>query len=220
MSSSSVIFSGTLDDYGYTLFDTTKRHAFIKKVYTILFFQLALTALISCIFIFNEQARNFAQNNVGAFISAVVLSFVFLIVIMCCGNIAKQTPYNYILLFGFTLCEGYLVGIVTTYYQATSVVMAVVITGGITVSLTVFAFQTKYDFTGLGPYLLCALFGLIMFGFLSAIFCSGGNSCQTLNLVYAWIGAVYKFVSICIKLFLNTFVCFSLILLFFRLFLF
>jgi protein lifeguard len=38
-------------------------------------------------------------------------------------------------------------------------------------------------------YLLCALVALIMFGLLSVIFCSG-QTCQTLNLVYACAGAL------------------------------
>jgi protein lifeguard len=184
------ILTGSLSDYSdNSELSKGGRHSFIRKVYTIIFFQLALTALFSSIFILNDNAKNFAQNNVATTITAFIFAIVFLLVIFCCGDVAKQVPINYFLLFCFTLCEGYLVGVVTSYYQAPSVVLAVIVTGVITLSLTLFAFQTKYDFTGFGPYLLCAFVGIVMFGFLSAIFCSG-HTCQILNTVYACIGAV------------------------------
>jgi FtsH-binding integral membrane protein len=189
MSSEPILFTGSLNDYSDNDFGRKRRHIFIRKVYMIVFLQLALTALISSIFILNESVKTFVQNSSAALISAFILAIVFLLVIFCCGDIAKQVPANYVILFCFTLCEGYLVGAVTTYYQATSVVLACIITCGITLALTIFAFQTKYDFTGLGPYLLCVFFAVLMFGFLSAIFCSG-SSCQTLNLVYALAGAL------------------------------
>ena len=34
----------------------------------------------------------------------------------------------------------------------------------------VFAFQTKYDFTGIGPYLMVALLCLVLFAFVMIIF--------------------------------------------------
>merc|ERR1711879_1103277 len=47
------------------------------------------------------------------------------------------------------------------------------------------------DFTGMGPYLAAALFGLLMFGFtifIVTIFFPGAYS--TLNMIYAGIGAI------------------------------
>ena len=38
---------------------------------------------------------------------------------------------------------------------------------GITTILTLFACQTRYDFTGLGPYLICFLFGLLIIGLIN-----------------------------------------------------
>ena len=40
----------------------------------------------------------------------------------------------------------------------------------IAVFLIVFAFQTKYDFTGIGPYLMVALLCLVLFAFVMIIF--------------------------------------------------
>ncbi len=55
-----------------------------------------------------------------------------------------QTPVNYALLLLFTLCEGYLVGTVASYYEVKSVVLAVAMTAAITLGLTIFAFQVLH----------------------------------------------------------------------------
>ena len=50
------------------------------------------------------------------------------------------------------------------------VLMAVGITAACTVALTIFAFQTKIDFTMSGGILMCALMCLMMFGLLTMFF--------------------------------------------------
>ena len=43
-----------------------------------------------------------------------------------------------------------MLGTIATYYDADAVIMAVGITAGVTFGLTIFAFQTKIDFTVCG----------------------------------------------------------------------
>jgi FtsH-binding integral membrane protein len=165
------------------------RRRFILKVYTILFFQLLLTFGMALLFVLNDTIKSFVQRSSTMLITAIVLSFVFLIILACCGDIARSFPINYIVLTAFTLVEGYMVGVVSSFYETTSVMLAIIITMAVVFALTLFACQTKYDFTGMGPYLLGVLLIFITFGFLSLIFCVSG-SCQTLNLAYACIGAL------------------------------
>ena len=70
-----------------------------------------------------------------------VLSFALVIPLICCNGVARRVPINYILLFAFTIVEGFLVATSASYYNAESVALAVGMTAVITVSLTVFAFQ-------------------------------------------------------------------------------
>jgi FtsH-binding integral membrane protein len=70
-----------------------------------------------------------------------VLSIVCIVSLTCCGNLARQVPTNYLLLFLFTLSEGYLIGTVASYYSVKAVVLAVGMTAFITLGLTLFAFQ-------------------------------------------------------------------------------
>lgn len=82
----------------------------------------------------------------------------------------KSYPTNLLFLSGFTALEAYSISVVTSFYDARIVVQALVITLGIFVFLTVFACQTKYDFTHWMPYLFGGLWLLIIFGFMAAFF--------------------------------------------------
>lgn len=79
-------------------------------------------------------------------------------------------PTNLLFLSGFTLLEAYAISVVVSVYDTSIVLNAVLLTGGIFVFLTAFACQTKYDFTSWMPYLFGALWGLILFGFMSMFF--------------------------------------------------
>ena len=62
-----------------------------------------------------------------------------------------------------------MMGVLTSFYDTNVVIMAEVITLSITVALTIYALQTKYDFTDKGGYLLAALIGLLVFGILNIL---------------------------------------------------
>lgn len=57
---------------------------------------------------------------------------------------------NYILLAIFTICESYLVAFICSLYTAVSVIIAAVLTAGMTITLTLYALFTKRDFTMYG----------------------------------------------------------------------
>lgn len=80
----------------------------------------------------------------------------------------KSYPTNLLFLTGFTLLEAYSVSVIVSFYKSSIVLNAVFLTGGIFIFLTLFACQTKYDFTSWMPYLFGGLWGLILFGFMAA----------------------------------------------------
>lgn len=63
--------------------------------------------------------------------------------------------------------------------------MAVGITAVICLALTIFAFQTKFDFTGLSSYLFVALIVLVLFGIIAVIWKG-----KIITVVYAALGAL------------------------------
>jgi len=160
------------------------RKGFIKKVYSILTFQLALTMGVMGIF-FIESVKTYTINNIWIFWVAFFLSIGFLIALTCCGDLRRKTPHNMILLVGFTLAEGLMLGVASSTYSADAVLMAVGITALVVLGLTIFAFQTKIDFTMCNGILFALLLCLMIFGIFCGIFRS-----DIMNVVYASLGAV------------------------------
>merc|ERR1712117_339977 len=63
-----------------------------------------------------------------------------------------------------------MLGIVASTYEVEAVLMAVGTTAAVTLALTIFAFQTKIDFTGCGGALLCVLVIFCITGIFFAVF--------------------------------------------------
>lgn len=88
------------------------------------------------------------------------------------------------LLLSFFFSAAYLIGVVSSFYNTNAVLIAFGICMGVTIGLTIFACQTKIDFTVCAGVLVSLLWSLIIFGFLMIWFRS-----QALMTFYAWIGA-------------------------------
>lgn len=97
----------------------------------------------------------------------------------------KSYPTNIIFLTGFTALEAYSISVIVSFYQSKIVLQSVLLTAGLFVGLTLFACQTKYDFTSWMPYLFGGLWALIIFGFMASFFRSSG-----LELAYSGIAAL------------------------------
>jgi protein lifeguard len=159
------------------------RHGFIKKVYGILMIQLLVTFGIVAIFVFVNVVKNFVQQNAFMVYIAIAVLFATMIALVCFPKVARTSPGNYIALSIFTLAEAYFIGTFASYFNATVVLLAV---GGVivlTLGLTLFACQTRWDFTYLSGGLLGFIIILIIFGIFAGIFQN-----QILSIVYASIG--------------------------------
>merc|ERR1712107_934309 len=91
------------------------------------------------------------------------------------------------------IAESVMVGFICIQYTQRSVLIALAITAIVVLSLTLFACQTSYDFTGMGPYLFCACMVMIAFGFVMMIASLAGvsdSSMHGIRLVYAACGAL------------------------------
>merc|ERR1719187_2737263 len=161
------------------------RLGFIRKVYSILCMQLVVTMGIIGIFTL-ESVKRYSNDHPEMWIIAMVLMFVSLITLACCEGVRRKTPHNFIFLGLFTCAEGFMLGTVTSTYDANEVLMAVGVCAAIILALTIFAFQTKVDFTAMGGVLIAVLMVFFLFG-LIALFLPQS---RTLKLVYASIGAI------------------------------
>lgn len=111
--------------------------------------------------------------------------FVTLIMLSCCENIRRTTPHNYVALMVFTFAESFLVGIISSMYKGNVVLMAVLITAVICFALTLFAFQTKIDFTMYNGLLFVLVIVLMLFGFVAMFW-----RAPLVQLIYASLGAL------------------------------
>lgn len=98
----------------------------------------------------------------------------------------KSYPTNLLFLAGFTGLEAYAISVVTSFYSSRIVLQAVLLTAGIFIGLTLFACQTKYDFTSWMPYLFGGVWALILFGFMASFFTYN----STVELAYSGLAAL------------------------------
>nr|XP_025859506.1 protein lifeguard 1-like [Vulpes vulpes] len=117
--------------------------AFIIKVFLILSAQLMVTGAIVSVFLFWKGLKAWVLVNAWFTYAILPAFFVILIVLACCGKLRRQVPANYILLGLFTVLQGLLLGAVSVFYNAEEVLWATAATALVTLSLTLFALQTK-----------------------------------------------------------------------------
>ncbi|KAJ9295045.1 hypothetical protein DTO271G3_6215 [Paecilomyces variotii] len=155
--------------FGGTVAEATLpiRMQFVRKVYSILTVQILLTTILSSVSFFSDRYRNWIQTNSWLMFVSLFGAIGFMLLTYWKR---KSYPTNLLFLSVFTGLEAYAISVVTSFYNARVVVEALLITLGIFVALTVFACQTKYDFTSWIPYLFGALWILIIFGFMAAFF--------------------------------------------------
>ena len=167
------------------------RLGFIRKVYGILCVQLLLTTVMCMISMTIPAVSHFQKANSPVLWGALILSIIVLLAICCVPGVSRQVPLNYILLFTFTFCEGYIISAVCATTSPKIVLMAAAMTTTMTLLLTVYACTTKTDFTLCGSMLFivsCCLLILsifaIFFKFLAVFVATIGIFLYAVYLVY------------------------------------
>lgn len=119
--------------------DLVIRMGFIRKVYSILFAQIVATTIVAAV-MRHPAISAWTREN-----SWVMYIPMFATFITLAGLFFKrhEHPANMILLGFFTLCESLLIGTITSYYQSTVVLQALLITIGVFLGLTLFTMQSK-----------------------------------------------------------------------------
>ncbi|KAI9319854.1 inhibitor of apoptosis-promoting Bax1-domain-containing protein [Dichotomocladium elegans] len=130
------------------------RLQFVRKVYSILSAQILSTIALSAVYMYNLNIRQWIQSHQWLIFLSIFGTLGIMLALMWK---ARSTPLNYILLGLFTLLEGHLVGFIVTYYDQTIVLQALIITFGVFVGLTLFTLQSKWDFSGMGPFLFAGV---------------------------------------------------------------
>jgi hypothetical protein len=165
--------------YGVTVSESAPeiQQAFVRKVYSILFAQLLGTCIVGWL-ASSERSVAWVQTHQWAIFIPLFGSLINLGLLYWKRH---SHPTNYLLLASFTLLESWSLGLIVSYYDNVIVLQALLITVGVFLGLTLFTLQSKYDFSGMGPFLFGGLLVLMMTGIVG-IFIPFG---QTMDLIYA-----------------------------------
>ncbi|KAG1443097.1 hypothetical protein G6F46_012870 [Rhizopus delemar] len=143
------------------------RLQFVRKVYSILATQLFATSALSAVYMFNDPVKHWVQSSQWL---VLVSSLGAIGVLFALLWKSRSYPLNYGLLALFTLLEAHAVGTIVTFYSQTLVLEALVITLGVFIGLTLFTLQSKWDFSGLGPFLYAGIWILLIVGIVQMFF--------------------------------------------------
>uniref|UniRef100_A0A1B6MLG8 Uncharacterized protein n=1 Tax=Graphocephala atropunctata TaxID=36148 RepID=A0A1B6MLG8_9HEMI len=150
--------------------EKTIRLGFIRKVYGILMAQLAITVGIVSVFMYVKPVKRFVDEQGFIFsLASMVVALITVIVMFCSTNARRRTPGNFIFLGIFTVALSFMLGVVSAISDKKEVFMALGICTVVTFGLTVFACQTKIDFTMCHTALFTLLIILLVAG-VSALF--------------------------------------------------
>lgn len=90
------------------------------------------------------------------FIVSMIVEFLTFMTLGCCHYARRLFPLNFILLFLFTIAISFSIALFSTGFYPLHILYALGLTALITFSLTIFALQTKIDFTVIGGVLFIA----------------------------------------------------------------
>ncbi|GAA6227110.1 protein lifeguard 1-like [Lates japonicus] len=172
-------------DFDFGLDNKSIRRAFIRKVFLVLTAQLMVTFSFVAVFTFVSEVKRFVAVNAWTYLVSYVVFLVSVCVISCCGNVRRRHPWNLVALSILTLSMSYMVGMIASFHETESVIMAVGITAVVCFTVVIFSLQTKYDFTSCHGVLFVCLIVLILFGLLCIIIRD-----RILHIVYAGLGAL------------------------------
>lgn len=132
--------------------------------------QLFVTIIIVSVIVSSFDASLWLRENIWVVILCMFLSLTLMIAIACCPSLGRRFPCNFILLGVITLCQSILLTVICWFYRTEDILIAMGITLGIFVVLTIFAIQTKIDFTVCTGFLLIAFLLLMVIGIVAIFF--------------------------------------------------
>ena len=152
------------NEYTGPLYSPQIRRDFSRKVFCLLTIQLFITfgAVLTTKLINNSILFFHSDVGIALFYTSIVCLFVTIIFMSCFSDICRKYPHNYVLYTLFTIFMSYLLSFTTINYDTDTVLLAMGTTLAITTALSLYAIQTRYDFTEMGAYLTVFLVGLIV----------------------------------------------------------
>ncbi|KAJ7006180.1 protein LIFEGUARD 2 [Populus alba x Populus x berolinensis] len=149
------------------------RWAFIRKVYSILCFQLLLTIAVAAMVVSIRPIAVFFSTTGAGLALYIVLILTPFITLLPMYYYHQKHPVNYFLLGIFTISLAFAVGLTCAFTEGKVILESAILTTVVVVSLTMYTFwaaRRGHDFNFLGPFLFGAVMVLMVFAFIQILF--------------------------------------------------
>jgi len=146
------------------------RQGFLRKVFGIVATQLAITAGMAGLAMYEPHVHEIALASQGLLLLSFIASFGFLFAAQCYKD---AHPTNLYLTLGFTVALGWGVAVTCARFQRAGlglvVLEAVGLTASVTAALTAYTLRSGHDFSYMGAGLGSALWVLIIGGLVATL---------------------------------------------------
>lgn len=149
---------------GNSFSDKKIRLGFIRKVYLILMIQLTFTVSMICLFLFCTPIKHWVWQNSWFYYVSYGVFVVTLILLVCVPGVRRRVPLNYVCLAIFTMAMTYMTATISCYYDTQIVLICMGITAAVCLAISLFAIQTKFDFTACAGVIYALALVLFLFG--------------------------------------------------------
>ncbi|EEA08078.1 uncharacterized protein CMU_032190 [Cryptosporidium muris RN66] len=155
-----------LEDQYDEAFTKQMRMGFIRRVYGLLSVQFILTCLVTTI-MFTKTIKEYIIYNYTTTVWIVCISSLLsLAIILICRftntDYMRQYPINLVILFTITFLESLPIGCLCVVLPGKNILIALIATTVAVIGMTIYALQTKYDFTSYTSLLLYGSIGLVV----------------------------------------------------------
>ncbi|KAH8877548.1 Protein lifeguard 3 [Schistosoma japonicum] len=184
--------------------DKSIRRQFIRKVFLILTAQLLVSSVFICTFLFSKPVKHWVAHNSWFYYLSYATFLCTYFALVCCIEVRRRYPGNFIALSVFTLAFSYMMATITSFYDTQSVLIAVIITACLCIAISIFAMQTRIDFTKCTSliFVLSIVFMLTGIAYMIVLAVTGQN--RILQVVYGGLGALV-FGVVCLLVFATGF---------------
>ncbi|XP_060848134.1 protein lifeguard 1-like [Rhopalosiphum padi] len=148
------------NDVGFN--DRVIRKNFLCKIYGIVLCQLLIAIAFMTVATFHDPTRLFLKSYPSLRIITSIITLSILITLAFCEKLRRKSPINYIFLFVITIALSFLLAVTVSRYYPKQVLSALSLATIICFALTIFALQTKIDFTVMGSTLMVAIIILMV----------------------------------------------------------
>ncbi|XP_025198160.1 protein lifeguard 3-like, partial [Melanaphis sacchari] len=163
----------------------TIRKNFLCKIYSIVMCQLLIAIAFISMATFHDPTRLLLKSYPSLSIITSIITLGILIALASSENLRRKSPYNYIFLFVITLALSFLLAVSVSRYYPRQVLSALILATIICFGLTIFALQTKIDFTVFGSFLMVAVTILLVASVVVILFPE-----KLMTLIIACVGSI------------------------------